>query len=144
MLDNLVLSAEPRRGPFFDRPAAESLADRLIRQLRIKAPTSSVRCRDLSGGNLQKVVLGKCLAPRPRLMLLDNPTRGVDVGARAEIYRVIRALADGGMAVLLLSEDLPELLGLSDRIVVMRRGGIAGTFPTGARPSEAEVIQRMV
>ena len=144
VLDNLVLSAEPRRGPFFDRPAAESLADRLIRQLRIKAPTSFVRCGDLSGGNLQKVVLGKCLAPRPRLLLLDNPTRGVDVGARAEIYRVIRALADGGMAVMLLSQDLPELLGLSDRIVVMRRRGIAGAFPAGARPSESEVIQRMV
>jgi len=144
VLDNLVLAAEPRRGPFFDAAAAAALSERLIRQLRIKAPTPAVRCGDLSGGNLQKVVLGKCLAPRPRVLLLDNPTRGVDVGARAEIYRIIRALAEGGMAVLMLSQDLPELLGLSDRIVVMRRGGIAGQFGAGARPTEAEVVGQMV
>jgi ABC-type sugar transport system ATPase subunit len=144
VLDNLVLSAQPHRGPFFDRAAAMDLSRRLIQQIRIKASTPSVRCGDLSGGNLQKVVLGKCLAPRPRLLLLDNPTRGVDVGARAEIYRVIRALADDGMAVLLLSQDLPELLGLSDRIVIMRRGGIAGLFLAETQPTEADVIRQMV
>jgi ribose transport system ATP-binding protein len=144
VLDNLVLSAQPHHGPFFDRPAATSLAQRLMQQLRIKAATPWVRCGDLSGGNLQKVVLGKCLAPHPRLLLLDNPTRGVDVGARAEIYRIIRALADDGMAVLLLSQDLPELLGLSDRIVVMRRGSIAGLFLAEAQPTEADVIRQMV
>ena len=76
------------------------------------------RAGALSGGNLQKVVLGKCLAVEPRVLLLNNPTRGVDVGARVEIYRSLREAADRGLGILLASEDLNELIGLSDRILI--------------------------
>jgi D-xylose transport system ATP-binding protein len=76
----------------------------------------------LSGGNQQKVILGRWLLAQPRLLLLDEPTRGVDVGARAEIYELIRALVEQGMGVLLASSDLPEVLGLCHRILVLREG----------------------
>ena len=85
------------------------------------------------------MLLGKCLAPRPRVLVLNNPTRGVDVGARAEIYRALRALAEAGVALVLVSEDLPELLGLSDRLVVMRKGRVAATVPAAALGEEAIV-----
>jgi ABC-type sugar transport system ATPase subunit len=90
------------------------------------------------------VVLGKCLAAAPGVLLLNNPTRGVDVGAKSEVYRVIRRLADGGTAVLMVTEDLPELLGLSDRIVVTRAGRIAQSFERGLRPTEEEVVRWMM
>jgi L-arabinose transport system ATP-binding protein len=82
--------------------------------------------RKLSGGNQQKTVLARWLARRPKLLILDEPTRGVDVGAKAEIYRIIDGLAAEGMALLVISSDLPEVLGLADRIVVMRGGRVAG------------------
>ena len=82
----------------------------------------------LSGGNQQKVVLGKALMTQPKVVLLDEPTRGVDVGAKAEIHALISALADDGCAVLLVSSDLPELMGMSDRILMMRDGTLASHF----------------
>jgi ABC-type sugar transport system ATPase subunit len=82
----------------------------------------------LSGGNQQKVVLAKALAPDPRLLLLDEPTRGVDVGTKSEIYHLIRSLVVGGVAALVVSSELPELLGLCDRILVMHEGHPVGWF----------------
>jgi ribose transport system ATP-binding protein len=81
---------------------------------------------NLSGGNQQKVVLAKWLALTPSVLMVDEPTRGVDVGAKAEIYRLLRALADNGVAVILISSDMEEALGISDRIAVMHEGAIAG------------------
>ncbi len=144
VLDNLVMAVRPRRGPFFDRKAAIRLAEEGVRSMSIKVSDVSVQCRTLSGGNLQKVLLGKCLAARPIVLLLNQPTRGVDVGARADIYRMIRAMADGGMAVLMLSEDLPEVLGLGDRVVVMRRGEVSGRFDLHAPCTEEDVVRCMV
>ena len=115
-----------------------------IDTLRIKTPTADTPCSSLSGGNMQKVVLGKCLAGRPTLLLLNNPTRGVDIGAKAEIYRVIRRLADDGIAVLMVSEDLPELLGLSDRVLITRKGQISQVFPEHDNPSEEEAVRWML
>jgi ribose transport system ATP-binding protein len=105
-----------------------------VAALGIRTPGLDAPVASLSGGNMQKVVLGKCLAVGPEVLLLDNPTRGVDVGAKSEIYRVIRGLADGGVAVLLVTEDLPELLGLSDRIVVTRAGRIVRAFEARRAP----------
>jgi len=88
--------------------------------------------RYLSGGNQQKVVLARWLAVRPRVLLVDEPTRGVDVGAKHALYRLLRDLAADGLAILMISSELPELIGLSDRILVMREGTLAGELPAGA------------
>jgi len=93
---------------------------------------------ELSGGNQQKVVLAKWLATNPRIVLLDEPTRGIDVGAKVAVYRLIRALARDGVAILLTSSELPEVIGMADRIVVMRDGRIAGELPAGT--AEADVL----
>ncbi len=144
VLDNVVMAALPRRGPFYRRRVARKRAQEAVGRLAVRPPDVSLTCRSLSGGNMQKVCLGKCLMPRPSVLLLNNPTRGVDVGAREEIYRIIRALVAGGTSILLLSEDLPELLGLSDRLLVMRRGTITRRFDVGETPSETDVVRHMV
>jgi ribose transport system ATP-binding protein len=84
--------------------------------------------RNLSGGNQQKVVLGRWLLSKPKVFILDEPTRGVDVGAKQDIYRLLAKMAEAGMGILIISSELEELLGLCDRIVVMRRGELNATF----------------
>ncbi len=93
----------------------------------------------LSGGNQQKVVLAKWLAIRPRLVLLDEPTRGIDVGAKVAVYRLMRQLAAEGKAILMVSSELPEVIGMSDRILVMRDGRLVGELPAGT--SEEAILQ---
>jgi ribose transport system ATP-binding protein len=104
------------------RPDEIGLAQQTIRDLRIAASSPEQPAGTLSGGNQQKVVIGKWLLSKPRVFLLDEPTRGIDVGAKAEIYRLIESLAEQGIAILLVSSELPELTLLSDRILVMREG----------------------
>jgi ABC-type sugar transport system ATPase subunit len=142
--DNLSMAAIPRRGPFVHRAGERALVDRLVPMLQIKAASPAVTASSLSGGNLQKVVLGKCIAPEPQVLLLDNPTRGIDVGARMQIYATIRALAEAGVSVILLSEDLPELIGMSDRVVLMRKGAISKEFAHTEFPSEEEIIGHII
>lgn len=101
-------------------------AEKQKKDLDIKAPSVQTRTGTLSGGNQQKVVLGKWLAMNPRVMILDEPTRGIDIGAKAEIYGLMRALADAGVAVLMISSDMEEVIGVSDRIAVMHEGQISG------------------
>jgi ribose transport system ATP-binding protein len=101
-------------------------AQRQAEALRVRAPGLETRVSALSGGNQQKVVLAKWLALEPRVILLDEPTRGIDVGAKAEIYRLMRDLADRGVAIVMVSSDMEEVLGVSDRIAVMHEGAIAG------------------
>jgi ribose transport system ATP-binding protein len=101
-------------------------ADRQIAALRIRTPNAQAKVMNLSGGTQQKVVLGKWLAREPKVLIVDEPTRGIDVGAKAEIYRLLRALADRGVAVIVISSDMEEVLGISDRIAVMHEGAIAG------------------
>jgi rhamnose transport system ATP-binding protein len=117
------------RGPFVDLQAEDRLAQEYIGTLRIKTPDSHQVTRNLSGGNQQKIVLGKWLATKPRLLIVDEPTRGIDVGARAEIHRLLDRLArEENMAILVISSDLPEVLRLSDRIYVMREGYLVAEF----------------
>jgi rhamnose transport system ATP-binding protein len=105
------------------RPRAErALSRRFMEQLRIKAESPSQVVRSLSGGNQQKVVLGKWLAAEPRILILDEPTHGVDVGTKADVHRTISRLAAEGLSILLVSSELPEILGMSDRVLVMREG----------------------
>ncbi|HEY3322165.1 MAG TPA: sugar ABC transporter ATP-binding protein [Planctomycetota bacterium] len=105
-----------------------TLAEKLMKDLSVRAASAAVPAETLSGGNQQKLVLGKWLAAAPKVLILDEPTRGVDVGAKAEVHKLIRQFATEGMATLLISSELPELLAVSDRILVMRAGRIAGQF----------------
>ncbi|MGS4773695.1 ATP-binding cassette domain-containing protein, partial [Klebsiella pneumoniae subsp. pneumoniae] len=101
-------------------------ADQHIQSLNIKTPGPEQLIMNLSGGNQQKAILGRWLSEEMKVILLDEPTRGIDVGAKHEIYNVIYGLAASGVAVVFASSDLPEVLGVADRIVVMREGQIAG------------------
>ena len=112
------------QGGFLPRRAEAALAEPIIRELRVKA-TAAQPVRLLSGGNQQKVVLGKWLAGDARVFIFDEPTRGVDVGAKVEIYNLMNRLTASGAGILMISSELPELLGMSDRILVMHRGRIA-------------------
>ena len=98
------------------------VAEELRQRLRIKTHSLRTPIRNLSGGNQQKAVLARLLATSPRLLVLDEPTRGIDVGAKQEIYELVEQMTHEGMGVLLISSELPELLGLADRVVVMREG----------------------
>lgn len=104
----------------------KALAQEYIDKLRIKTPGMEQLVRNLSGGNQQKVVLAKSLAGKSRIMIFDEPTRGIDVGAKFEIYTLMNQLAQEGMAIIMISSEMPELLGMSDRIIVMHEGQIAG------------------
>ncbi|TIX87544.1 sugar ABC transporter ATP-binding protein [Rhizobium sp. P44RR-XXIV] len=103
-----------------------TVAETQRRQLSIKAPSISTRTGTLSGGNQQKVVLAKWLSMRPKVLIFDEPTRGIDIGAKNEIYSLMRKLADAGVAILMISSDMEEVIGVSDRIAVMHEGQIAG------------------
>jgi ABC-type sugar transport system ATPase subunit len=142
--DNLSMAVMPRKGIFLDRSTETRLVERLMSTLQVKAASASVPCSSLSGGNLQKVVLGKCMAAEPKVLLLNNPTRGIDIGARMQIYGIIRELAGQGVSVILLTEDLAELIGMSDRIIVMRKGTISKAFSHADVPSEEEIVKYMI
>jgi len=118
------------------RRAERTLARRFAERLNIRTPTIEELVATLSGGNQQKVVLARWLARNPKILILDEPTRGVDVGAKAEIYTVIRDLAAEGIAVLLISSELPEVIGLCDRILVMRGGRISGELDSSEATEE--------
>ncbi|MEW5626790.1 MULTISPECIES: sugar ABC transporter ATP-binding protein [Streptomyces] len=130
--DNALLVARARRGR-----AGASVLD-LLERVRLAPPSPEKEVRYLSGGNQQKVVLAKWLTVAPKVLLFDEPTRGVDVGAKAAIHELVRELAEDGMAVLMISSELPELIGMSDRVVVLRDGRIAGHLP--ADSSEEAVM----
>ncbi len=117
-----------RAGLFISRREERDLAASTIRQLNIRAYSMEQVVNKLSGGNQQKVVVGKWLASKPRILIMDEPTRGIDVGAKAEIHRLMSELAREGLAVLMISSELPEILGMSDRILVMRGGKVVAEF----------------
>jgi ribose transport system ATP-binding protein len=116
---------------WLDRARERRLAEREMKRLNIKAKSFTQRVVNLSGGNQQKVVLGKWLAMSPRVLILDEPTRGIDVGAKAEIYRHMAALADQGVAIIMVSSDMEEILGMSDRVLVMHERRLVGSLDRG-------------
>ncbi|TDQ00724.1 sugar ABC transporter ATP-binding protein [Labedaea rhizosphaerae] len=138
--DNVSLASLRRLSKlrFVNQRAERALVSRFVDSLRIKAPSMEQHVRKLSGGNQQKVVLARWLAREPALLILDEPTRGVDVGAKAEIYGIINRLAESGTALLIISSELPEVIGLADRIVVMKDGRVSGELP--ARATEEQIL----
>jgi ribose transport system ATP-binding protein len=117
------------RGLTISREAERARAEKSRGELDIRAPNVAARTGSLSGGNQQKVVLAKWLAMNPRVIIFDEPTRGIDIGAKSEIYRLMRTLADAGVAVLMISSDMEEVIGVSDRVAVMHQGRISGILP---------------
>ena len=101
---------------------------KILKDFSITAASPSIAVETLSGGNQQKVVIGKWLIRAPRILILDEPTRGIDVGAKSEVHTVIDKLASEGMAIILISSELLEIMGMSDRVIVMREGEFAGEF----------------
>ncbi|MEE3060413.1 MAG: sugar ABC transporter ATP-binding protein [Verrucomicrobiota bacterium] len=119
------LERDQKKG-FLDESAERAIADEAVEQMKIKTPHIEQVTRFLSGGNQQKIVLGKWLAMKPKLLMLDEPTRGIDVGAKREIYKLMEKLAGEGMAVLFVSSEMEEVLGMADRAYVMHEGRISG------------------
>lgn len=126
---------------FVDQKAEDDLAAEYIAKLNIKTPSPEQKIGNLSGGNQQKVCLAKWLAVNPKVIILDEPTRGIDVGAKAEIHKIIEQLAKEGMAVIIISSELPELLGVSDRIIVLYEGEKKGEFVMDETVTQETIMQ---
>jgi ribose transport system ATP-binding protein len=126
-----------RLGALLDLRRERQLASELVTRLGVRTPSIEREVANLSGGNQQKVVVAKWLATGPRILILDEPTRGIDVGAKAEVHGLMSRLAQEGVSILMISSELPEILGMSDRILVMRQGRINGEFTREQATQEA-------
>ena len=135
--DNSLLALRSL-GSFFRRGTGAMTIAELLQTLDLRGAGLDREVRFLSGGNQQKVVLAKWLACEAQILIFDEPTRGIDVGAKAGIHDLMRQLARNGAAILMISSELPELIGMSDRVVVLRNGAIAGELPPG--PSESAIM----
>ena len=123
-----------------DQSKERKLADGYVRDLNIITPSVETAAKNLSGGNQQKVIVSKWLATTPRMLILDEPTRGVDVGAKVEIFNILNRLVCEGMAILFISSELPEIMGMSDRILVMHEGRLTGEF-VGGQCTEEQIMR---
>jgi len=138
--ENLTLSIHRlllRLRTFLSARKENEVTDRYVSALSIKISSREQRVENLSGGNQQKVVIAKGLAIRPRILILDEPTRGIDVAAKAEVHRIVAALADEGVSILLISSELHEILALSDRVLVMHEGRVKGLLARAEATPEA-------
>jgi ribose transport system ATP-binding protein len=138
--ENISLAGQrqhAKAGLFSDRAQETQVSRSMVERLRIKTPTDRQLVQFLSGGNQQKVALGKWLPLRPKLLLLDEPTRGIDIGAKQEIYRLMEELAEAGVAILFASSEMAEILGMSDRALVMHQGRITGELSRSELTEEA-------
>jgi rhamnose transport system ATP-binding protein len=113
---------------FLNAQSEQAVSEKFTQNLRVKTPSTETLTKNLSGGNQQKVALARCLMTEPKVLILDEPAQGIDVGAKFEIYQLLGKLAQSGIAILMISSDTPELLGMSDRIAVMAKGRIAGVL----------------
>ncbi|PYE28871.1 monosaccharide ABC transporter ATP-binding protein (CUT2 family) [Rhizobium sp. PP-WC-2G-219] len=127
-IQSALITRSHVKGGFVDQSTVTKLAEDMARQLRVKTPNLYETVENLSGGNQQKLLIARWLLTKPRILILDEPTRGIDVGAKSEIHRLITGLAAEGVAVLMISSELPEVLGMSDRIVVMHEGRVSGVL----------------
>jgi len=135
--ETLASLAQISRAGLLDTNRETTLAARLVEQLGVRTPSLEQEVANLSGGNQQKVVIAKWLATQPRILILDEPTRGIDVGAKAEVHALMSRLAHDGVSILMISSELPEILGMSDRILVMRQGRVTGEFTREQASQEA-------
>ncbi|WP_449417790.1 sugar ABC transporter ATP-binding protein [Phormidium nigroviride] len=136
-----VLDREAKAGIINSKSLAQVVTD-AIQNLGIRLASPSIRAMDLSGGNQQKLLLARWLAINPKVLLLDEPTRGVDIGAKSEIYRIISDLATNGVAILMISSELPEIVGMSDRVLIMRAGSLVGEVggSTGEKITQENIM----
>jgi ribose transport system ATP-binding protein len=135
-----VLNKLRQWGLILSTAKEKELTDGYITRLAIKTSSGTTKARNLSGGNQQKIVLAKWLATNPKILLLDEPTRGIDINAKAEIYRLIRSLASEGMGIIMVSSELAEILAVSDRVLVMCEGELTANIPIG-KASEVEILK---
>jgi ABC-type sugar transport system ATPase subunit len=106
----------------------QEVANRYVKMLSVATPSINQIARNLSGGNQQKVVLAKWLSTEPKILIMDEPTRGIDVGAKAEVHALMSRLAQQGMGIIMISSEMPEIIGMSDRVIVMCQGRVSGEF----------------
>ena len=135
-----VLNQSYVKGGFVDQASVNRICEDMKVALRVKTPDLHERIMNLSGGNQQKVLIGRWLLTKPKILILDEPTRGIDVGAKAEIHRLISKLAGEGVAVLMISSELPEVLGMSDRVLVMHEGHVSG-FLDRAEADQVKIME---
>jgi inositol transport system ATP-binding protein len=143
ILENMqiaVLQDRFVKGGFVTEKQISAACEEMSRKLRVKTPNLQERIENLSGGNQQKVLIGRWLLTNPRILILDEPTRGIDVGAKAEIHRLVTELARNGVAVIMISSEMPEVLGMSDRIMVMHEGRVTG-FLDRAEATQIKVME---
>jgi ribose transport system ATP-binding protein len=138
VLENINLATLERQSTagWMDQASLRQTAARYVDLLTIRTPSLQQKAMFLSGGNQQKVVLAKWLALNPKALILDEPTRGIDVGAKAEVHALMSQLAKSGMGIIMISSDLPEILGMSDRILVMHEGGVAAILDRAGASQE--------
>ena len=125
---------------FVDTKTEKELVMKQFADLRVKAPSVQSMVINLSGGNQQKVILGKWLMKNPQILLIDEPTKGIDVGTKADFYKILDDLANGGMSIILVSSDMPELVSVSDRVLVMSSGNMTGEL-NGSDINQANVMK---
>lgn len=144
--DNITVSSidNIRRGPFISPKSEKELAEKAAEQLSVKMQNVGQLAKELSGGNKQKVVVAKWMANDSEIIIMDCPTRGIDIGVKAAIYKLMEQLVSEGKSILMVSEEIPELLGMSDRILIMKDGRLNGEFSSKDRVTEHMLIEKLI
>ena len=135
-----ALKAVANKAGFINHKQEKDMADKFVKALEVKTPSNDQLVKNLSGGNQQKVVIAKWLANNPDILILDEPTRGIDVGAKKEIHQLMSDLANQGVAIIMISSELPEVLGMSDRVLVMKDDAIVAVLE-GEKINAVEVMR---
>ena len=143
IMENTVLPSTymNAKNGILKKRAESDIATEMCRKLRVKTPSYEKIVNQLSGGNQQKVIIAKWLMMYPKVLILDEPTRGIDVGAKSEIYQIMNELTEQGVSIIMISSDMPELISMSDRVLVVRNGEITGELQKD-EITEEEIIKR--